>query len=75
MQKATFKLSGMTCPSCMTKIQSALSQQTGVQDVKVLFNAEKVKTTIDESAISAEQVGQVINQLGYTVDKTIVKEV
>ncbi|WP_304248544.1 heavy-metal-associated domain-containing protein [Limosilactobacillus gastricus] len=74
MKKVTLKLAGMTCPSCMTKIQTAVSQQKGVQDVKVLFNAEKVKTTIDEGIISAEQISQVVSQLGYSVEKITVKE-
>jgi len=43
MNKVTMKLDDLTCPSCMTKIEGALSHQDGVKDVKVLFNASKIK--------------------------------
>ena len=44
MEEITVSLSGMTCPSCMTKIQKAVEGRPGVSEVKVLFNAGKVKT-------------------------------
>ena len=43
MQKAILKVNGMTCPSCLTTIQTALTKQNGVGEVNVLFNAGKVK--------------------------------
>ncbi|AKP67504.1 heavy-metal-associated domain-containing protein [Companilactobacillus ginsenosidimutans] len=74
MAKAILQLGELTCPSCMTKIQKAVQNQDGVSDVKVLFNAGKVKADFDESKVSADQLGKVITELGYEVKKIKVKE-
>lgn len=73
MQKITLKLDELSCPSCMSKIQKAMLQQPGVQHVDVLFNASKVKVELDETQNTPEQLAQVITDLGYRVEKIIVK--
>lgn len=37
------KLDGMTCPSCLTKIEKAVEETPGTDNIKVLFNAGKLK--------------------------------
>ncbi|WP_300560511.1 heavy-metal-associated domain-containing protein [Companilactobacillus sp.] len=74
MAKAVLQLGELTCPSCMTKIQKAIVNQDGVSDVKVLFNAGKVKADFDESKTSADHLADVIKELGYEVLKVKVKE-
>lgn len=73
-KRAILQLDGLTCPSCMTKIQSALVHQAGVEKVKVLFNASKAKVEFDDSQVSAEELGQVVDRLGYEVKKIKVKD-
>lgn len=75
MEKVIFQLGTLTCPSCLQKIETAVGGQTGVENVKVLFNASKVKAVIDASKTSADQLKQVIENLGYTVENTKVKEI
>jgi len=74
MAKAILQLGELTCPSCMTKIQKAVENQDGVSNVKVLFNAGKVRADFDESKTSADSLVQVITDLGYEVLKVKVKE-
>ncbi|KAF1302962.1 MULTISPECIES: heavy-metal-associated domain-containing protein [Enterococcus] len=74
MEKVIIQLDALTCPSCMQKIESAVGHQAGVEKVKVLFNAGKVKAEIDSSQISADTVVKVIEDLGYEVKGTKVKE-
>lgn len=73
MTKVTMKLDDLTCPSCMTKIKGALSHQAGVDDVKVLFNASKIKAEFDDSQTSADDLANVVTDLGYTVKSAKVK--
>lgn len=73
MSKVTMKLDALTCPSCMTKIEGALSKKDGVQNVKVLFNASKVKAEFDDSTVSAEDLANVVTDLGYAVQSSKVK--
>ncbi|WP_057766781.1 heavy-metal-associated domain-containing protein [Companilactobacillus tucceti] len=75
MAKVVLQLGELTCPSCMTKIQKAVQNQDGVSDVKVMFNAGKVKANIDEAKVTGEDLGKVITELGYEVKKIKTKEV
>ncbi|KRK94176.1 hypothetical protein FD25_GL000998 [Levilactobacillus acidifarinae DSM 19394] len=57
----------------MTKIEGALNHQTGVQNVKVLFNASKIKAEFDDSQTSADDLANVVTDLGYEVKSSKVK--
>ncbi|GEL15435.1 heavy-metal-associated domain-containing protein [Pediococcus cellicola] len=74
MTKAVLQLGALTCPSCMQKIQGALEKQAGVQKVKVLFNASKVKLEFDDSANTADALAEVVKKLGYEVKSVKVKQ-
>ncbi|GAB5055245.1 MULTISPECIES: heavy metal-associated domain-containing protein [Pediococcus] len=74
MTKAGLQLGALTCPSCMQKIQGALEKQAGVQKVKVLFNASKVKLEFDDSANTADALAEVVKKLGYEVKSVKVKQ-
>ena len=73
MSKAILQLDALSCPSCMQKIQGALEKQAGVDTVKVLFNAAKVKTEFDADQVSAGQLSNVVTDLGYEVKSVKVK--
>lgn len=72
MKKAVYQLEPLTCPSCITKIESALKKKEGVQSVKVLFKSGKVRTEFNENEVSAHELADVIEKLGYQVFDTKV---
>ncbi|HHY81690.1 MAG TPA: heavy-metal-associated domain-containing protein [Clostridiales bacterium] len=67
MTKAEFRLETLTCPACVSKIDTAVSNLEGVQSVKVLFNSSKVKVEFDNTKIDAEKIENTIKKLGYPV--------
>ena len=67
MQKAVMQLETLACPTCMKKIESALSRVEGVENVKVLFNASKAKVDFDDTKVSANELKETIEKLGYEV--------
>lgn len=72
MSKAEFQLEALTCPTCVKKIETTLTKTDGVSDVKVLFNSSKVKTSFDDHVTGAEEIGSIIQKLGYPVKQTKV---
>lgn len=72
MSKVIMKLDELSCPSCMVKIEGAMSQTDGVTNAKVLFNASKVKAEFDENIVSAEELVAKVEKLGYLVQSTKV---
>ncbi|WP_283584344.1 heavy-metal-associated domain-containing protein [Limosilactobacillus difficilis] len=74
MEKVMMKLGGLTCPSCLTKIQKSVESVDGTKDVKVLFNAGKVKFTLDPALTSTDTVQENIEKMGYAVQGVKTKE-
>jgi len=67
MTTTKFQLEPLTCPSCIKKIESKVRRMKGVEDVKVLFNSSKVKATYSEDQITADELKDTIEKLGYPV--------
>lgn len=70
MAKAEFKLEQLTCPTCVKKIETALTKSKGVDSVRVLFNSSKVKTEFDDTQTDAERLKDTIEKLGYSVSSS-----
>lgn len=75
MQKAVIQLETLTCPSCLQKIEAAVSALEGVdkESVKVLFNASKVKLDFEPESIQIKEIEKAIEAMGYGVIKSNVK--
>lgn len=75
MKKATIQLETLTCPSCMQKIENGVKTLDGVdkESVNVSFNASKVKLNFDDDKVSIDDIGKVIDKLGYEIKKSQVK--
>ena len=67
MKTITLQLETLSCPSCIRKIESALSSLNGVKEVRVLFNANKIKAQIDSAQSSAELLVETVENLGFKV--------
>lgn len=74
MKKVMMKLSGMTCPSCLTKIEKAVDSLDGTDQIKVLFNAGKLKFIMDSDRVKAVDVKAAIEKMGYEVQEIKEKE-
>lgn len=62
-----FQLETLTCPSCITRIESVLKKEPGVEKAKVLFNSSRVKIDYDEEKVSADRLAEVIEKVGFPV--------
>ncbi len=71
MKKNIFKLDTLTCPSCVRKIEIALSKTTGVNEVEVMFNSSRAVVGYDEEVISKDAIVEVIQNLGFDVLKVL----
>ena len=67
MKKAVMQLETLTCPTCIKKVEGALSKVGGVETVQVLFNASKAKIDFDDAKVSSDQLKDVVEKLGYDV--------
>src|SRR5215218_2824008 len=61
-------VTGMTCASCVRRVERALSGEEGVAEARVNFAAEKASVTYEPTATSPEELVGVIRDAGYGAD-------
>lgn len=67
MKEATIPISGMTCASCVARIERALRKQPGVAAATVNFATEKASVKYDENEMSQPRLEKAIEATGYKV--------
>ncbi|MBA2711962.1 MAG: copper-translocating P-type ATPase, partial [Rubrobacteraceae bacterium] len=64
----TIPVTGMTCASCVRRVERALSKREGVAGANVNFAAEKATVEYDERVTSPEDLVGTIEGAGYGAD-------
>ncbi|MGH1501710.1 zinc/cadmium/mercury/lead-transporting ATPase [Yersinia proxima] len=67
-QRFSWQVKGMDCPSCARKIENAVSNLVGIENVKVLFATEKL--VVDARSDIRPQVHQAVIQAGFSLVDT-----
>ncbi len=73
IETITLALAGMSCASCVTKIENALTGLSGVKKATVNFASEKATITFDPKIVNKEAFIKKIEDTGYNVPSTINK--
>lgn len=63
----TFKVAGMTCESCDAAINHTVGELDGVTAVEAHYDPGEATVTYNAGTVSAEEIGSVIEGLGYTI--------
>jgi Cu+-exporting ATPase len=66
-QEVTFAVAGMTCASCVRRIEKALGKVPGVQEASVNLATEQAKVVYDPSTASFDQLKAAVERAGYAV--------
>ncbi|MFZ2396419.1 MAG: heavy metal translocating P-type ATPase [Smithella sp.] len=65
MNKVTFAINGMTCASCVRRIEEGLRQTPGVSKANVNFATQKAIVEYESSHLDTQALQKKINDLGY----------
>uniref|UniRef100_UPI0035B007E4 heavy metal translocating P-type ATPase n=1 Tax=Paenirhodobacter enshiensis TaxID=1105367 RepID=UPI0035B007E4 len=65
-----WRISGMDCAACASRIRGAVERLPGVADVELAVMSEKLKLNLDETATSRETVEKTVRALGYGIGAT-----
>ena len=68
LQKISAPVSGMTCASCVARVEKSIGKIDGVEQVAVNLATEKATFEIDESRASLFQIGKAVEDAGYKID-------
>jgi Cu+-exporting ATPase len=72
INKIDIPISGMSCASCVTRIEKGLNKITGVTDARVNFAAEKANVTYNPQQVKPIELVNAVKELGY---KTVTEKV
>jgi Cu+-exporting ATPase len=65
LKKVEIPITGMSCASCVVKIEKGLSKMSGISDAKVNFATEKATITFNPSQVHMGDFISTIKDLGY----------
>jgi len=63
--KETYPVLGMTCASCVRKIETVLGKTEGIVEASVNFGSEKVTIEYDNDQIDLQKIEKIIKSIGY----------
>ena len=66
-KELSLPVTGMTCASCVRRIEKALAKVNGVQDVSVNLATERAKVSFDADATTVDQLKAAVEKAGYGV--------
>lgn len=67
MEKIELKVTGMTCASCVARVEKGIKDVKGVSDARVNLATEKATVEYDPSAVSVETIAKAVKDSGYGV--------
>ena len=70
----TFPVEGMSCASCVNKVQKALSGVEGVLSATVNFAAEQATVEFLPGILSSREIKETVESLGYVVPEILAGE-
>lgn len=65
MKKTVLRSQEFTCPSCVAKIEKALSAVPGVAEAKVHFSTGRIEVRHDPAQVTGADLVETVRQTGY----------
>ncbi len=63
--KETYPVLGMSCASCVRKIETVLNETDGVIEANVNFASEKLTIEYDNDKLDLNKIEKIIKSIGY----------
>ena len=70
--EVSLPITGMTCASCVRRVEKALAKVEGVQEATVNLATEKARVRYDPSVVAPERLSQAVEKAGYGVDRAAI---
>jgi Cu+-exporting ATPase len=65
MEKKQFSIKGMTCASCVNRVEKRILKVEGVQSANVNLARHTAQVTVDPDVAKTEQIIEAVNKIGY----------
>ncbi len=68
LKKMEFPVGGMSCASCVSRVEKGLAKMPGVQEARVNFTSEKAMVRFDSSRVQLGDFIDLVKGLGYEAE-------
>ena len=65
IQSHTYKIEGMTCSACASRVEKVINKMPGVENAVVNFATEKLSVSYDADAVSFGDIKSKVEKAGY----------
>ena len=65
--KETYPVIGMTCASCVKRIEDVLGKTEGILEANINFASEKATIEYDTGKISIAKIEGIVKSIGYVL--------
>ena len=65
LQTVFFKIGGMSCAACSSRVERVLSKLPGIEKAAVNLAVEKATVTFDSTQITFNEIAKKVQDLGY----------
>ena len=69
-KRTTLRAQGLSCPSCVRKIESALTATHGVSHAEVKFDSGRIVVVHDPSVVRVDGLIAAIAKAGYAAERS-----
>lgn len=67
IQKLSLPIEGMTCASCVARVEKAIKKIDGVKNVAVNLATEKATVEVEDNRLALDQIKEKVEEAGYKV--------
>jgi len=75
MARIILKIKGMTCASCVRRVETGLKKLDGISEANVNLSTEKVAIDYDDTVVRVEEIVNSIKEMGYNAYPANVEKV
>ena len=69
-KKISAPVEGMTCASCVARVEKAISKVEGIKNVTVNFASEKASFEYNPKEVDLKEIEKIVEDAGYTINLT-----
>ena len=73
-QEISIDIKGMSCASCVNRIEKALTKNQGVLEASVNLATEKARVKFDDRAINVQGIIDIVGKTGYGASLSAAKK-
>lgn len=74
MKSCKYDVKGMSCASCSSHVDNAVSKLNGVEEVSVNLLTNSMNVVFDEKVVSSEDICEAVSRAGYKASEQLDKD-